>query len=59
MRIMSVNASKPTTTNGAIKNTSETIVKYNFVMFCVFLYGPFCHGAHKLDLSTLFTIFFL
>jgi len=19
-----------------------------FVMFCVFLYGPFCHGAHKI-----------
>ena len=32
---------------------------YCFVMFCVFLYGPFCHGAHKLDLSTLFTTFFL
>jgi len=30
-----------------------------FVMFCVFLYGQFCHGAHKLDLSTLFTTFFL
>jgi len=30
-----------------------------FVMFCVFLYGPFCHGAHTLDLSTLFTTFFL
>ena len=30
-----------------------------FVMFCAFLYGPFCHGAHKLDLSTLFTTFFL
>ena len=30
-----------------------------FVMFCVILYGPFCHGAHKLDLSTLFTTFFL
>jgi len=30
-----------------------------FVMFCVFLYGTFCHGAHKLDLSTLFTTFFL
>ena len=29
-----------------------------FVMFCVFLYGPFCHGAHKLDLSTLFSTFF-
>jgi len=29
-----------------------------FVMFCVFLYGPFCHGAHKPDLSTLFTTFF-
>jgi len=29
-----------------------------FVMFCVFLYGPFCHGAHKLDLSTLLTTFF-
>jgi len=30
-----------------------------FVMFCVFLYRPFCHGAYKLDLSTLFTPFFL
>jgi len=29
-----------------------------FVMFCVFLYGPFCHGAHTLDFSTLFTTFF-
>ena len=29
-----------------------------FVMFCVFLYGQYCHGAHKLDLSTLFTTFF-
>jgi len=28
-----------------------------FVMFCVFLYGLFCHGAHKLDLSTSFTTF--
>jgi len=27
-----------------------------FVMFCVFLYGPFCHGAHKHDLFTLFTL---
>jgi len=24
-----------------------------------FLYGSVCHGAHKLDLSTLFTTFFL
>ena len=24
-----------------------------------FLYGPFCHGALKLDISTLFTTFFL
>ena len=30
-----------------------------FVMFCVFLYWPFCHGAHKIDLSSLFTTFFL
>ena len=30
-----------------------------FVMLCVFLYGPVCHGANKLDLSTLFTTFFL
>jgi len=29
-----------------------------YMIFCVFLYGPFCHGAHKLDLSTLFTTFF-
>jgi len=28
-------------------------------MFCVFLYGSFCHGANKLDLSKLFTTFFL
>jgi len=28
-------------------------------MFCVFLYGPFCHGANELDLSKLFTTFFL
>ena len=27
--------------------------------FSVFLYRPFCHGAYKLDLSTLFTTFFL
>ena len=26
---------------------------------CLFLYGPFCHGALKLDMSTLFTTFFL
>jgi len=25
---------------------------------CWFLYGPFCHGALKLDISTLFTTFF-
>jgi len=30
-----------------------------FVMFCVFLYRQFCHGAYKLDLSTLFTTFCL
>jgi len=30
-----------------------------FVMFCVFLYMPFCHGAHKPDRSKLFTTFFL
>ena len=30
-----------------------------FVLFYVFvLYGLFCHGAFKLDLSTLFTTFF-
>ena len=30
------------------------------VVLCVsFLYGPFCHGALKLDISTLFTTFFL
>ena len=28
-------------------------------MFCVFLYGPFCHGALKLDLSTFYNIFSL
>ena len=26
---------------------------------CWFLYGPFCHGALKLDVSTLFTTFFI
>jgi len=26
---------------------------------CLFLYGPFRHGALKLDISTLFTTFFL
>jgi len=33
-----------------------------YAVFCCVpcvLYGPFCHGAHKLDLSTLFTTFFL
>jgi len=29
-----------------------------FVMFFVFLYGPSCHSAHKLDLSTLQHFFF-
>ena len=26
---------------------------------CWFLYGPFCHGALKLDIFTLFATFFL
>ena len=26
---------------------------------CWFLYGPFCHGVHKLAISTLFATFFL
>ena len=26
---------------------------------CLFLYGPLCHGALKLDMSTLFTTSFL
>ena len=26
---------------------------------CLFLYGSFCHGVLKLDMSTLFTTFFL
>ena len=31
-----------------------------YVSFCVLvLYGPFCHGALKLDLSSLFTAFFI
>ena len=25
----------------------------------LFFYGPFCHGALKLDMPTLFTTFFL
>jgi len=28
-------------------------------LVCWILYGPFCHGAIKLDISTLFTTFFL
>jgi len=29
---------------------------YVFMLFMyVFVYGPFCHGALKLDVSTLFT----
>jgi len=35
-------------------------VVHVFVSFCVLvLYGPFCHGALKLDISTLFTTFFI
>jgi len=30
-----------------------------FVSSLVFLYGPFCHGALKHDISTLFTTFFV
>ena len=30
-----------------------------YCSMCLFLYGPFCHGVLKLDLSTLFTTFFL
>ena len=30
-----------------------------FVSLCVLEYGPFCHGARKLDISTLFTTIFL
>ena len=26
---------------------------------CCFLYGPFCHDAPELDISTLFTTFFI
>jgi len=26
---------------------------------CWFLYGPFCHGAYKVDIFTMFKIFFL
>jgi len=26
---------------------------------CWFLYGPFCHGTLRIDISTLFTTFFL
>jgi len=37
----------------------EALYTSCFVMFCVLLYGPFCHGAHKIDSSTLFTPLFL
>ena len=30
-----------------------------FVLFCVFLCGPFCQGAFKLDMSTLVTLLLL
>jgi len=34
-----------------------------YVLFCVVLcvsfYGPFCHGAPTLDISTFFTTFFI
>jgi len=29
-----------------------------FVLFCLFLYRPFCHGSNKRELSTLFTTSF-
>ena len=37
----------------------QTIVYSVFCDVLCVLYGPFCHGAYKLDLSTLFTTFFL
>ena len=42
-------------------NFSCVMVFYVFFCrsMCWFLYGPFCHGALKLDISTLFTTFFL
>jgi len=44
--------------NKKIKNR-----KTLYVFLCrsvwLFLYGPFCHGALKLDISTLFTTFFI
>jgi len=52
------------------KKTHKTIVisdrqlRLVFYMFSccsggLYVYGPFCHGALKLDMSTLFTAFFL
>ena len=42
-----------------IENQNSVVsVTIKNLLFCVFLYRPFCHSAHKLDLSTLFTIFF-
>jgi len=44
-----------------VLNVCCFIVFYVFLCrsVCWFLYRPFCHGALKLDISTLFTIFFL
>jgi len=32
---------------------------YVVLCVCLFVYGPFCHGVRKLNMSILFTIFFL
>jgi len=50
---------RKTQNNSYFLMSVATLYTLCFVMFCVFLYGPFCHGAHKLDLSTLFTTVFL
>jgi len=58
------------TKNDVLKNSSNETQKIVFskclgvlrvfVLFCVFfVYGPFCHVALKLDMSTLFTTIFL
>jgi len=45
----------------SLLNVCCVMVFYVFLCrsVCWFLYGPFCHGALKLDISTLFTTFFL
>jgi len=53
--INSHNAVLDTSVYNASTNETELLI----MDVCWFLYGPFCHGTLKLDISTLFTTFFL